>query len=610
MSTKKPFDTNRSVSGSSQSDQGKKIRGLPQPEDLKALAITYLTEQGKYWPTLVGSALLPAANDDSAVELAADFELRLTAHDYTPSPVRVPASNCKDVGAAYVRYSDSNSNTRSLDQQLVNILATASRDRIFVPWCFVFADAAISGTVASRPGYQLLVKAMETTGCVTVAVIDELDRLSRDQEISVKFGKMLARLGKRLIASQGYDSKSSSAKITFAISSLTSDLYIDQLKLKVDRGMTDCVNRGHHVAAPPLGYRLVHCLDADGRPILGPNRKLISEVVIDQAAADVVNRIFELYSKSKMSPQAIALVFNKELVLGRSGWNTSGIATLLTHELYIGIRKWKRTRNDVDSQTGKRTTTRRPADEQIANKVPELRIITDELWEAVGRRKNEVVRKPRLAGQASKSRQSQYPTRLFDLHCQDCEKPLHLFRSNGENSRVRCPSQLERKNRCSLTVSKSTRQIKECILAELSQRLLNKESLGVMVTTANDFLAKVAEEPPVDMAAIEKQIRAATEKIKRYAERFSELDKGSAADVVFEKIKKEQAWLEDLQRQKAVGAQQNFRPEPLTPETLRNLVADLRLLLQEDVVAAHAVLAKAIGRVHVKMGPKCGKRYS
>ncbi len=57
--------------------------------------------------------------------------------------------------ACYIRYSSDNSNPRSLDQQLRLILDRAKQNGHFVPWSYVFADAAVTGTTAERRGYIL-----------------------------------------------------------------------------------------------------------------------------------------------------------------------------------------------------------------------------------------------------------------------------------------------------------------------------------------------------------------------------------------------------------------------------------------------------------------------
>ncbi|MFM7033779.1 MAG: hypothetical protein ACKOYJ_01090, partial [Planctomycetia bacterium] len=53
---------------------------------------------------------------------------------------------------AYLRFSDENSNPRSLDQQLINVLNRARRDSVFVPWQYVMADAAVNKRNASTVG--------------------------------------------------------------------------------------------------------------------------------------------------------------------------------------------------------------------------------------------------------------------------------------------------------------------------------------------------------------------------------------------------------------------------------------------------------------------------
>jgi DNA invertase Pin-like site-specific DNA recombinase len=584
-------------------------RGLPEREDLEVLAMTYLVEQGKYWPALIGSTQLPSACAESAGRLANEFEHRLMDDAYMPSPVRVPTAGCNEVGAAYVRYSDANSNVRSLDQQLINILGAAHRQQIFVPWGFLFADAAISGTVESRPGFQQLVKTIEAKGCVTTAIVDELDRLSRDQGTSTKFRKLLEKHDKRLLTSHGFDSTEQGSKVTYAFSSLMSDVYIDQLKLKVDRGMTYAVSQGKHVSSPPLGYRLQTILDEHGQPVLSSSRKVKSRCVIDPQAADVVRRIFSLYAESKRSPAAIARLFNEEAVMGKTTWNTSAVATYLTHELYIGVLNWKRTRNYVDSETGKRSTTSRPQGQQLRTDVPELRIISDELWQAAINRKKEVSRKTFNPGKATTSRQSQYPTRLFDLYCRDCNKPLRLYRA-GDYAQLECTSRSDGKKGCSLSVSKSLRTIDECILAELSQQLLDEDTLVAMVSSANEFLAEEAAKPRMDVKEIDRQISEVTKKIERMAGRLADLATGPASDVIVQKIGVEQHRLEQLQAAKELATEQNFRPEPLTLVGLQGLMVDLRQLLHESIVAAHEVLAKALGPVYVHLGPKRGKRFS
>ena len=127
--------------------------GLPGRAGLLDLARTYLEVQARHWPELVSTAAVPAIDAATIAAMADDFErrFRTQAADIF-QPGAVPRI-WTDLGLAYLRFSDENSNPRSLDQQLLNVLNRARRDGVFVPWQYVLADAAVSGTLACRRGY-------------------------------------------------------------------------------------------------------------------------------------------------------------------------------------------------------------------------------------------------------------------------------------------------------------------------------------------------------------------------------------------------------------------------------------------------------------------------
>ena len=86
--------------------------GLPERSGLLDLARTYLDTQARLWPDLVGTAALPAADAATIAAMADDFERRFrrqSADIFQPGAVpRVWI----DLGLAYLRFSDENSNPR------------------------------------------------------------------------------------------------------------------------------------------------------------------------------------------------------------------------------------------------------------------------------------------------------------------------------------------------------------------------------------------------------------------------------------------------------------------------------------------------------------------
>ena len=82
---------------------------------------------------------------------------------------------------------------------------------------------------------------------------------------------------------------------------------------------------------------------------------------------------------------------------GTGGWGPSTIhgnrqrgTGILNNELYIGRLVWNRLRYIKDPATGKRVSRLNPEDQWIVKDVPELRIIDQELWEAVKTRQESV----------------------------------------------------------------------------------------------------------------------------------------------------------------------------------------------------------------------------
>ncbi len=139
---------------------------------------------------------------------------------------------------------------------------------------------------------------------------------------------------------------------------------------------------------------MVKQLDARGDPIRGDRE-------IDEAEANVVRRIFRDFSAG-IGPRTIARTLNEEGVPGPAGkpWGDTTIrghvkrgTGLVNNELYAGRLIWNRLRYIKDLHTGKRVSRLNPEAEWIVKNVPELRIVDDELWQAVRARQGEIAEK-------------------------------------------------------------------------------------------------------------------------------------------------------------------------------------------------------------------------
>ena len=212
-------------------------KGLPSPAAFHELAKTYLEIQTRLWPDLVTQGVLPNPNEPGVVErLATEFEQRFVNSSTDFDGLQSSSSDCTEEGAAYLRYSCDNSNPRSLDQQLRNILERAKRDNVFVPWCNVFADAAVTGTIAARRGYQSTKAAMESLMGPRRLYIDEIGRASRDAIEALRLGKLIESRDKVLVGvTDGFDSRTAQSKMILTMFAMVNEMYVDQLSAKVMR---------------------------------------------------------------------------------------------------------------------------------------------------------------------------------------------------------------------------------------------------------------------------------------------------------------------------------------------------------------------------------------
>ncbi len=196
--------------------------GLTARPSLLGLARTYLETQARLWPELAGTPAVPTVTDAVVEAMADDFERRFRTHSvdvFNPAGLRRVWT---DIGLGYVRFSDEGSNPRSLDQQLINVLQRARRDGVFIPWHYVCADYAVSGTLACRRGYtvaKMLVERRAVTG-VAWFIIDDLGRMNRNTLESLRLGELVEATQVRLIgASDGFDSSNQQSKIMLAMMS-------------------------------------------------------------------------------------------------------------------------------------------------------------------------------------------------------------------------------------------------------------------------------------------------------------------------------------------------------------------------------------------------------
>ena len=281
--------------------------------------------------------------------------------------------------AIYARYSSDQQSPLSITDQIRKCREYANQQGWSVLEGQIYTDAEISGAGSDRPGLQrLLAQIQDRPRPFDVVLIDDTSRLSRRQADQSNIVEQLRFCGLRLVAvSQGIDSAHEQSDVLMTVHGLVDQLYIAELAKKTHRGLEGQVLRGFHAGGRCFGYR--------NEP--GPNGV---RLVIDEHEASIVRLIFEMCAEGR-SLKTIAKTLNAEHIPSprpRAGkqyatWCPTAIHAMLRRERYVGRVVWNRNRFVKRPGTNKRTSRPRPRGEWRILEVPELRIISADLWQRV-----------------------------------------------------------------------------------------------------------------------------------------------------------------------------------------------------------------------------------
>lgn len=312
--------------------------------------------------------------------------------------------------AIYARYSTDNQRVASIADQFRVCLGHAEKQG----WSVVeqYSDQAISGsTLILRPGIQALIKDA-LGGRFEFVLAEALDRLSRDQEDIAGLYKRLRFAGVQIVTL----AEGEISELHVGLKGTMNALFLKDLADKTRRGLRGRVEEGKSGGGNSYGYDVVVQLSAGGEPIRGDR-------TVNKIEAEVVRRIFRSYAAGK-SAKRVALELNREGIAAPSGghWGFSTIngnpkrgTGILNNEMYVGRIVWNRQRFMKDPDTGKRVSRLNPPEEWIIKEVPDLRIVSDELWQATKERQQAVKLTRTTSGQEAGN------------HFRDRRRPKYLF---------------------------------------------------------------------------------------------------------------------------------------------------------------------------------------
>ena len=404
--------------------------------------------------------------------------------------------------AIYARYSSDLQSDASIEDQIRLCRKRAEAEG----WNVIesYTDHSLSGASMMRPGIQMLMQDA-ALGKFDIVVSEALDRLSRDQEdIAGIYKRILFAGGKIFTLSEGEVSD-----IHIGLKGTMNALFIKDLAAKTHRGLSGRVEKGKSGGGIAYGYNVVKKFDANGEPLRGDRE-------INEEQAEIIRRIFKEYAGG-ISPRKIAHQLNKESIPNPSGksWAPSTIygnrrrgSGIINNELYIGLLVWNRQKFCKDPDTGKRIARLNPKEEWQITEVPHLRIIDQDLWDAIKARQKDLDDKPQFWTK-------QRPRNLFSylLECECCGSGM----SKVSSDRYGC-SAAHKKGTCDNRLTIKQEDLEHTILDALQSHLMDENLLKIFCEEYTSHINTLRKNRNVTVHRFQKELKKLTDEKQKIIE--------------------------------------------------------------------------------------------
>lgn len=511
--------------------------------------------------------------------------------------------------ATYCRYSSTKQRETSIEDQFRNCEQYAQR----AGWMITirYEDKAISGTERGRPGYQQMLADAKAKQ-FDVLLMDDLSRLGRDEGEAKQAVKRLKFYGVRVIGvSDGVDTAQKGHKITLGFAALKNEVFLDDLKEKIDRGMTGRALAGYSCGGKPYGYRPRRIFSPTEKDAYGDPKVISVDRDIVPEQAEIVREIYARYADG-WAPRKIADDLNrrkvpspgstwKRVVRRCNGWTGSSVLSILSNPVYGGKYLWKRARWEKDPDTGIAKRSDRPKDDWVIVDKPEWRIVTDmAVWERVQARRAELREKNKeiQAEQGKTARYSPPHKYLFSslLVCGVCGANYVI----KDPTRYGCNGNRDGGDHlCNNKLRVSRELLERKLLTGITEDLFSDEAIAHF---RRSFARLLAERKRKARPEAEKARKRLAEVEPQIARMVAAIKDGAYSAALRDALASAEAEAEKLRGMLAVDTRRLDNVLDFVPRAVdryRALVRDLPATLGRDVARARAQLRHLIGRVRL-----------
>ena len=473
----------------------------------------------------------------------------------------------------------------------------ASRFGVVVLESQLHYDEERTGATSDRPGYQALLAAAKARQFDAI-LVESQDRLWRDQAEMHAAIKRLRFLGTKVLSvATGSDLTDYSGRVVATVLGLKDEIFLEDLRAKTHRGMAGTIARGLGAGGRAFGYRSEPLLNEAG-VVVGARR------VVDPAEADIVRLIYRWYADG-MTPRAIVHRLNADQVApprGTShrtvrGWTpatlfgaSSRALGILNNPLYAGQLLWNRSQKVRDPDTGKRIMQPRPRSEWLTTHVPELRIVSKELWADVQARRE--ARRKTASGSTGGMRPKYLLSGL--LVCGECAAHYIITSKHPGQHLYACAAHKQRGPMiCANGRTVRRERIEKTAFDYVFGDLFSPERLAYLSAAVDEALARAAAGPDSLLRDREAALAGARRELDNIAAAIRQGSRNPATLV---------AMLGDAEQrvallEAAVAAAR--RPALVEPfkASVERFLHDLRGTLQTNTDKARRLLARALDRI-------------
>ena len=276
---------------------------------------------------------------------------------------------------------------KSVARQVEHARSYAQRKGWIVDEGCVYVDDGISGAeFANRPGFLRLMNALKPRPAFQVLVMSEESRLGREAIETAYALKQLVTAGVRVffyLEDRERTLDSPTDKIMLSLTAFADELEREKARQRTYDAMIRKARAGHVTGGRLFGYDNVDVAAADG------SRSHVDRRINDREAA-VVREIFERGARGE-GLKGITKALNAGAApsprsqQGRPrAWAPSSVREVLYRSTYRGVITWNKTRKR--DLWGRHHQVNRPDADWLTVAREDLRIVSEELWEAAHRR--------------------------------------------------------------------------------------------------------------------------------------------------------------------------------------------------------------------------------